>query len=47
LVADFFDMQDEFVSRLANRLGHELAVAERRRPDGRLRADENLRADGP
>jgi tetratricopeptide (TPR) repeat protein len=28
LVADFFDMQDEIVSRLANRLGHELAIAE-------------------
>jgi TolB-like protein len=31
LVADFFDMQDEIVSRLANRLGHELAAAEARR----------------
>jgi TolB-like protein/class 3 adenylate cyclase len=27
-VADLFDMQDEIVSRLANRLGHELARAE-------------------
>ena len=33
LVADFFDMQDEIVSRLANRLGHELAVAEARRAE--------------
>jgi tetratricopeptide (TPR) repeat protein len=30
-VADLFDMQDEIVSRLANRLGQELAVAEARR----------------
>ncbi len=30
-VADLFDMQDEVVSRLANRLGQELAVAEARR----------------
>jgi TolB-like protein/class 3 adenylate cyclase len=29
-VADLFDMQDEIVSRLANRLGQELAVAEAR-----------------
>ena len=27
-IADLFDMQDEIVSRLANRLGHELARAE-------------------
>ena len=33
LVADLFDMQDEIVSRLANRLGHELAVAEARRAE--------------
>ena len=30
-VADLFDMQDEIVSRLANRLGQELAAAEARR----------------
>ena len=30
-VADLFDMQDEIVSRLANRLGQELALAEARR----------------
>ena len=30
-LADLFDMQDEIVSRLANRLGHELALAEARR----------------
>ena len=30
-VADLFDMQDEVVSRLANRLGQELAAAEARR----------------
>jgi tetratricopeptide (TPR) repeat protein len=30
-VADHFDMQDEIVSRLANRLGQELAAAEARR----------------
>ena len=30
-VADLFDMQDEIVSRLANRLGQELARAEARR----------------
>jgi len=30
-VADLFDMQDEIVSRLANRLGQELATAEARR----------------
>jgi hypothetical protein len=30
-VADLFDMQEEIVSRLANRLGHELAAAEARR----------------
>ena len=30
-IADLFDMQDEIVSRLANRLGHELAGAEARR----------------
>ena len=33
LVADLFDMQDEIVSRLANRLGHELEVAEARRAE--------------
>ena len=33
-VADLFDMQDEIVSRLANRLGQELAVAEARRAEG-------------
>jgi hypothetical protein len=27
-VADLFEMQDEIVSRLANRLGHELVLAE-------------------
>ena len=32
-VADLFDMQDEIVSRLANRLGHELARAEARRAE--------------
>jgi TolB-like protein/Flp pilus assembly protein TadD len=32
-VADLFDMQDEIVSRLANRLGHELAVAEAKRAE--------------
>jgi len=31
VVADLFDMQDEIVSRLANRLGQELAAAEARR----------------
>ena len=30
-IADLFDMQDEIVSRLANRLGHELARAEAHR----------------
>jgi TolB-like protein/class 3 adenylate cyclase len=33
LVADLFDMQDEIVSSLANRLGHELAAAEARRSE--------------
>jgi TolB-like protein/Tfp pilus assembly protein PilF len=32
-VADLFDMQDEIVSRLANRLGHELVMAEARRAE--------------
>jgi len=32
-VADLFDMQDEIVSRLANRLGQELEVAEARRAE--------------
>jgi TolB-like protein/class 3 adenylate cyclase len=32
-VADLFDMQDEIVARLANRLGHELEVAEARRAE--------------
>jgi TolB-like protein/class 3 adenylate cyclase len=32
-VADLFDMQDEIVSRLANRLGQELASAEARRAE--------------
>ena len=32
-VADLFDMQDEIVSRLANRLGHELLRAEARRSE--------------
>ena len=39
LVADFFDMQDEIVSRLANRLGHELAVAEARRAERAITPD--------
>ena len=39
LVADFFDMQDEIVSRLANRLGHELAVAEARRAERAVNPD--------
>ena len=39
LVADFFDMQDEIVSRLANRLGHELAVAEARRAERAIDPD--------
>ena len=39
LVADFFDMQDEIVSRLANRLGHELAVAEARRAERAINPD--------
>ena len=39
LVADFFDMQDEIVSRLANRLGHELAVAEARRAERAMNPD--------
>jgi tetratricopeptide (TPR) repeat protein len=33
LVADLFDMQDEIVSRLANRLGQELADAEAKRAE--------------
>jgi tetratricopeptide (TPR) repeat protein len=33
-VADFFDMQDEVVARLANRLGAELFTAEARRSEG-------------
>ena len=32
-VTDIFDMQDEIVSSLANRLGHELAAAEARRAE--------------
>ncbi len=32
-VADLFDMQDEIVSRLANRLGQELVIAEARRAE--------------
>ena len=39
LVADFFDMQDEIVSRLANRLGHELAAAEARRAELAINPD--------
>ena len=39
LVADLFDMQDEIVSRLANRLGHELAVAEARRAERAINPD--------
>jgi adenylate cyclase len=39
LVADFFDMQDEIISRLANRLGHELAVAEARRAERAINPD--------
>ncbi len=39
LVADFFDMQDEIVSRLANRLGHELATAEARRAERAVNPD--------
>jgi TolB-like protein/cytochrome c-type biogenesis protein CcmH/NrfG len=38
-VADLFDMQDEIVSRLANRLGQELAVAEARRAEGAANPD--------
>ena len=38
-VADLFDMQDEIVSRLANRLGQELAVAEARRAEGAVNPD--------
>jgi TolB-like protein/Tfp pilus assembly protein PilF len=38
-VADLFDMQDEIVSRLANRLGHELAVAEARRAERAINPD--------
>ena len=38
-VADLFDMQDEIVSRLANRLGQELAVAEARRAEGAAHPD--------
>ena len=39
LLADLFDMQDEIVSRLANRLGHELAVAEARRAERAINPD--------
>jgi TolB-like protein/class 3 adenylate cyclase/Flp pilus assembly protein TadD len=38
-VADLFDMQDEIVSRLANRLGQELAFAEARRAAGAANPD--------
>jgi TolB-like protein len=38
-VLDLFDMQDEIVSRLANRLGQELAVAEARRAEGAANPD--------
>jgi TolB-like protein len=38
-VADLFDMQDEVVSRLANRLGQELAAAEARRAGRSLNPD--------
>jgi TolB-like protein len=38
-LADLFDMQDEIVSRLANRLGHELAVAEARRAERAINPD--------
>src|SRR3984957_10324137 len=38
-VADLFDMQDEIVSRLANRLGQELAVAEARRAERAINPD--------
>ncbi len=38
-VADLFDMQDEIVSRLANRLGQELADAEARRSEGAANPD--------
>ena len=38
-VADFFDMQDEIVSRLANALGQELARAEARRAERSLDPD--------
>jgi TolB-like protein len=33
LIADLFDLQDEIVSRLANRLGHELRRAEAKRAE--------------
>ena len=38
-LADLFDMQDEIVSRLANRLGHELAAAEARRAERAVNPD--------
>jgi TolB-like protein/class 3 adenylate cyclase len=38
-VADLFDMQDEIVSRLANRLGQELAAAEARRAECSVNPD--------
>ncbi|HZZ61263.1 MAG TPA: adenylate/guanylate cyclase domain-containing protein [Roseiarcus sp.] len=38
-LADLFDMQDEIVSRLANRLGQELADAEARRAEGAANPD--------
>jgi TolB-like protein len=37
LVADFFDMQDEIVARLANQLGTQLIAAEARRAVVRAR----------
>jgi TolB-like protein/class 3 adenylate cyclase/Flp pilus assembly protein TadD len=39
LVADFFELQDEIVSRLANRLGHELALAEARLAERAINPD--------
>ena len=38
-VADLFDMQDEIVARLANRLGTQLVEAEARRAEHSLRPD--------
>jgi TolB-like protein/Tfp pilus assembly protein PilF len=38
-VADLFEMQDEIVSRLANRVGHELAIAEARRSERSVSPD--------